>query len=148
MADTRVQLEAEDWVRRHWLSKQLGRSFNRDRVRLQPGGFFDFDAVSDDQSIVATISTSASRTAKGKEGTAKFHKLRSDMLFLVMANVERRLMVLTDATMYQRCLKEREGGRVPGSIEFFHADIPSELAARLLVSQARAAKEVTPGGDS
>ena len=49
MADTRVQLEVEEWVRLNRL--------HRERVRLTSGGVFDFDAVSEDQKIVATTST-------------------------------------------------------------------------------------------
>jgi len=37
-------------------------SFSRERLLLQSGRVFDFDAVSEDHSIVATISTSGSKT--------------------------------------------------------------------------------------
>ena len=29
MADTRVQLEAEDWIRREWLPRQFNQQFRR-----------------------------------------------------------------------------------------------------------------------
>ena len=47
MADTRVQLEVEDWVRRNWMPEQYGIRFSRERLRLRSGGVFDFDAVSE-----------------------------------------------------------------------------------------------------
>src|SRR6266404_9696240 len=65
MAHTGVQLEVEDWVRREWLPQEFGQRFSRERLKLTPGGFFDFDAVSADEKIVASISTSAARTATG-----------------------------------------------------------------------------------
>jgi hypothetical protein len=103
MADTRVQLEVEDWVRRNWMGPQYGTSFSRERLRLRSGGVFDFDAVSLDQSIVATISTSGSKTAGGKYAVGKMLKLRSDMLFLTMVNAKRRIMVLTERDMCDQC---------------------------------------------
>lgn len=65
-------------------------------------------------------------------------KLRSDMLFLMLAEPKRALVIPTEADVYQACLKERSGGRVPLEIEFFHAPMPDELAARL-----KAAKQVS-----
>src|SRR5437762_504589 len=118
MADTRIQLEVEDWVRRNWMADQFGTRFSRERVPLRSGGVFDFDAVSHDHSIVATISTSGSMTAGGNNASGKILKLRSDMLFLTMVKGERRVMVLTERDMCDRCEKEAAGGRVPPEIEF------------------------------
>jgi hypothetical protein len=44
MADTRVQLEVEDWVRREWMTTHFGERFSRERVPLSSGGVFDADA--------------------------------------------------------------------------------------------------------
>src|SRR5271163_643988 len=100
MADTRIQLEVEDWVRRNWLASHLGQRFARERLPLRSGGVFDFDAVSEDHSIVATISTSGSKTAGGKHAVGKILKLRSDMLFLTMVEAKRRVVVLTENDMH------------------------------------------------
>ena len=110
MADTRVQLEVEDWVRREWMSKRFGQRFSRERVRLSSGGFFDADAVSEDLEIVAAISTSGARTSGGKNAVGKMLKIRSDMYFLLLAQAERRLVVLTESDMYAQCQKEVTGG--------------------------------------
>ncbi|MEZ5929154.1 MAG: hypothetical protein R3C55_11850 [Parvularculaceae bacterium] len=71
MADTRVQVEVEDWVRRNWMQEKFGQPFHRDRIRLKSGGLFDFDAVSADQSIVASISTSSAKTSSGKHAVER-----------------------------------------------------------------------------
>src|SRR2546422_10975751 len=107
MADTRVQLEVEDWVRQNWMPKQYGHLFRRERLRLDSGGVFDFDAVSADNATVATISTSAGSTASGKHPTGKLMKLRSDMFFLLLVDAKRRLVVLTEPNMYELCVKEK-----------------------------------------
>lgn len=144
MADTRVQVEVEDWVRREWMPQAFGQKFHRERLVLTSGGRFDFDAVSADESIIATISTSKSKTRSGKNAVGKLMKLRADMLFLLMARCQRRLVVLTDPGMYAICEKEKQNGRVPKEVEFHCATIPNELATRLASAQDEAADEVSP----
>jgi len=144
MANTRVQLEAEDWVTREWLPKMFGQPFHRDRVSLRSGGVFDFDAVSPDRKVIAAISTSSASTSGGKLAVGKLQKIRSDMLFLLLANAERRLVVLTERDMYELCLKEREGGRVPEEIEFAHAELPACLKDKLSKAKELASEEVRP----
>jgi bifunctional DNA-binding transcriptional regulator/antitoxin component of YhaV-PrlF toxin-antitoxin module len=141
MADARVQLEVEDWVRRNWMPTQYGTKFSRERLRLRSGGVFDFDAVSEDHSIVATISTSGSRTSGGKSAVGKILKLRSDMLFLTMVDAKRRIIVLTERDMCDQCEKEFAGGRVPPEIEFVCAVIPDELRTRLEIARQKASAE-------
>jgi hypothetical protein len=90
MADTRVQLEVEDWVRQQWMPQHFGMDFYRERMKIRSGGVFDFDAVSADKSIVATISTSGAKTSGGKNAVGKIMKIRSDMLFLTMDKICQR----------------------------------------------------------
>ena len=144
MADTRVQLAVEDWVRREWMPEQYGRRFARERLFLDPGGVFDFDAVSDDRNIVANISTSGSKTASGKHAVGKILKVRSDIYFLLLAKANRKLMLLTEQEMYKQWLKECDNGRVPNSIEFVHVEIPGDLDDRLRASRSKASLEVSP----
>lgn len=75
-------------------------------------------------------------------------KIRSDMYFLLLAEAERRLVVLTEFDMHGQCQKEAAGGRVPKSIEFVHAEIPANLRARLVASRGLASSELTVGGKS
>lgn len=147
MADTRVQLKVEDWVRREWLPKKYGQEFRPARLRLSAGGFFDFDAVSSDNQIVANISTSSGITSGGKNPSGKIQKLRADMLFLLMANADKRLIVLTEKSMYDLCLKEKGNGRVPQEIEFVLAELPEALSRLLQDAKSIASKEVSPGSE-
>lgn len=144
MADTRCQLECEDWVRQEWMPLQFGQTFHRDRVRLTSGGVFDFDAVSGDRTIVASISTSSAQTSGAKRGSGKLMKLRSDMLFLVLASPPRALMIFTETDMFELCEREKAGGRAPQNIEFYHAPLPAHLAAKLKVAKQVSSDEVSP----
>lgn len=144
MADTRVQLEVEDWVRRSWMPTQLDCSFFRERLLLRSGGVFDFDAVSPDRRVVATISTSGAKTASGKYAVGKMLKIRSDMFFLLLVDADRKVVVLTESDMYDQCLKERDGGRVPDEIEFMCAELPPELQMKLVSARDKSSQEASP----
>ena len=144
MADTRIQLEAEDWVRQVWMPQQYGQSFRRERLRLEAGGLFDFDAVNADNSIVASISTSGALTSGGKGAAGKLHKLRSDMLFLSMVKAQKRIVILTERDMYELCQREKLDGRAPLSIEFVHVELPHDLSLRLQEAKQAASREVSP----
>lgn len=144
MADTRCQLECEDWVRQDWMPQHLGQTFRRDRVRLTSGGVFDFDAVSADGTTVANISTSSAQTSGAKRGSGKLMKLRSEMLFLLLASPIRALMILTERDMFGLCEKEKGAGRAPRNIEFHHAPLPAHLADTLKVAKQVSSDEVSP----
>jgi len=129
---------------RDWMQTHYGESFYRERLQLTSGGYFDFDAVNSDKTIAATISTSGAKTASGKHAVGKLLKIRSDMYFLLLANVQRRIVVLTESDMYELCQKESAGGRVHSSIEFVHVEIPAELGTRLKTARSKASEEVSP----
>ena len=93
---------------------------------------------------MACISTSASKTARGKHAVGKLLKLRSDMLFLHLAQgPDRRMIILTERDMYEACQKEKAGGRVPQEIELYLAEIPTDLRSRLYSAKDTASREVT-----
>jgi hypothetical protein len=144
MADTRIQLMVENWVRQNWLPGKFIQSFSPKRIQLSAGGYFVFDAVSEDGSIVANISTSSGVTSGGKIPSGKVHKLRADMLFLLMVKADHRLIVLTEKGMYDLCIKERANGRVPLEIEFALAELPEMLRKSLREARAIASIEVSP----
>ena len=141
MADTRVQLEVEDWVREEWMSKHFGQRFSRERIKLRSGGVFDADAVSHDGAIAAVISTSGAKTSGGNYAVGKMNKIRSDMYFLLLANVQRRVLVFTEKDMYEQWIKEQNGGRVASEIEFALAEIPDSLNKKLVGARLKASGE-------
>jgi hypothetical protein len=99
VADTRVQREVESWIRQNWLPREYGQAFHSRELRLTAGGVFDFDAVSEDGKIAVTISTGGTQTASGKRASGKLQKIRADALFLMMAEVARRVLLFTEADM-------------------------------------------------
>ena|SRR2546427_509476 len=144
MADTKVQQEAARWLRENWLPAKYGQQFSAQAVRLSPGGSFHFDGVSQDKSIVVTISTSAAQTASGKPGSGKLQKIRADVLFLLLSEARRPVLVFTEPGMFRWCQEEKENGRLPSSLEVLLAELPSELQVRLADARRKASVEVSP----
>ena len=146
MADTSVQHEAESWVINYGLPTLFpGVTFAGKKLKLTWGGQFAFDAVSQDQSIVAAISTSSARTATGKLATAKFQKLKTDALYLLhLETPARRLMVFTEPSMHEYFKAATAAGRFPPNLELLLIALPPELHAKVLVSREVASKETSP----
>ena len=144
MADTRVQALVEDWVRGEWMPERYGQRFSREPIALSAGGIFRFDAVSADGTILATISTSGSKTVSGKHAVGKMLKVRSDIYFLLLATADRKLVLLAERDMYERWLSEVDKGRVPNCVQFVHVKLPEDLDWKLKESRLAASREVTP----
>lgn len=148
MADSTIQVTIEKWVRENWLPAHYdGQVFRKLHVELntEARGKFEFDAVSQDKSIIANISTSNATTSGGNPASAKMQKLRSDMLFLLMASARKKLVVLTEQDMFDLCEKEKSNGRIPDEIEFVYANgMPENLQKLLIEAKRIAAREVTP----
>lgn len=145
MADTRVQVEVERWVRDNWLPGTFeGQKFHQRQLQLSSGGRFAFDAVSDDGSVVVTVSTSGALTATGKRGSGKLQKIRADALFLLLSAAPRPVLVFTERDMFELCRKEAQNGRLPPNLGFLLAEIPPNLEARLRVARLASSREVSP----
>ena len=143
MADTTTQRDVEEWIREKWLRDRFRQKFEKKRVSLTSGGMFEFDGVSEDEKVVANISTSSLKTASGNWGSGKVNKIRSDIYFLVLASgVAKRLMLLTERDMFEACLLEQDHGRVPNCIQFRHVEISGDLDAELEESRRQASDEV------
>ena len=118
MADTKAQVEAEKWIRENELPRVFGQRFLQRSLQLRSKGEFKFDAVSDDNKIVAVISTSGGVTAGGKQGTSKLLKIRSDVYWFLMleSQPDRRILVFTDQAMIDLINEEKKEGEVSGRI--------------------------------
>jgi hypothetical protein len=144
VADSSCQRGAEKWIRESWLPIKFGQAFTKQRLRLTSGGFFEFDAVSADGKMAVAISTCGGVTAGGNKATSKLHKIRADALFLIMADVERKVLAFSCPKMHALCEVELRSGRLPGSLEMLLAELPANLETALVAARLVAAREVTP----
>lgn len=146
MADTRIQHDAEEWIIDNGLVLHFPcNTFHGKKLELIWGGFFNFDAVSQDDKIVCSISTSSARTASGNLATAKIQKLKTDALYLLNIKKTAKLaMVFTESNMRDHFSKEVNNGRFPSEIELLHIQLPHHLHEKVLESRMAASKETSP----
>lgn len=145
MASTKAQVRAEQWIVTEYLLMQFNQQFEEKRIDLMWGGKFKFDAVSEDRKIIANISTSAAKTAKGKQATGKFHKIRSDTLYLLHANsATKRLLIFTEKDMQEHFMREKESGRFPPGVDLIYVELPKSLKNQVKIARFLASQEVTP----
>lgn len=146
MADSKLQREAEVWIREQWLPREFGLLFVKTKLQLSWGGKFEFDGVSLDGCVAVSISTCGGVTSGGKRASPKMNKIRSDALFLLATDVERRVIVLSDRRMFDICKAEQNAGRFPREIEIIPASLPDEMEEALVKARNIAALEVSPVG--
>lgn len=148
MSKSTFRHDVERFVRDEWLAPIVGQGFREANIALHAGGEFQCDAVSEDRKILASICTNAGKTIslkRSKKATPKLHKVRSDILYMMCAEAERRIVILTDRNMYDLCMEQVNAGRMPVGIEFLLAEIPSEMLEQLGRDHYHAACEVIPG---
>lgn len=141
MADSRAYNKAEDWIRKEWMPEKFGMRFSRERLALSSGGNFEFDAVSHDENVAALISCSSGITKSGRAALPKLNKIRSDCLFLLMAALERRVLLFSDEALFQLVSGEKKSGRFPQNIELYHAPLPTEFRDALATARQAAIDE-------
>ena len=115
MANTReIWILVEPYVR-----KELGKlypehSFAEKSLRLgrkRDGSFatHNFDAVSEDGTIVATIKSGGWQTSGGKNPSGKIGQIFQSLYFLGLVDAEVKLLVLTDEEAYQGFSRGTDG---------------------------------------
>ena len=145
MANTKAQVKAEQWIVTEYLPMQFNQQFEGKLIDLTWRGKFKFDAVSDDGKIIASISTSAAKTAKGKQGSGKFHKIHSDTLYLLHASsATKRLLIFTEKDMQEHFIREKGSGRFPPGVDLIYVELPDSLKNQVKIARLLASQEVTP----
>ena len=147
MADSTTRNVVERLIVKNSLPALLGCAFTKRGIGLSWGEFIEFDAVSEDGTVIVCVSTSCSRTAGGRTAIGKIHKIKADALYLLSAkDTKRRVLVFTDRGMFDHFSRERQRGRFPNvtEIELLHIELPADLAAKVKDAAAIAASEVTP----
>jgi len=143
MADTKVQLTVEAFIRTNCLQNKFGQPFRKGKMAMTTGGEFEFDAISENRDIAVVISTSAYKTARGKNGSGKVGKIRADLYFLMLADVKRRIAVFTEEDMFRYWqMEQTDRKRVPANIEFIKVTLPDDLRAKLNGAGQKASREV------
>ena len=111
-------------------------------LTLTTGGTHEFDAVSDDQKIVASIKSAGGKTARGKRPSGKISDSEAELYYLTLVQSEIRFLVLTTPEFYDIMAKRLEG-RLASGIELTLIELPEEMQAQIAQVQNSASAEVS-----
>jgi hypothetical protein len=134
MADTRfLKTEVEPHVR-EWLAEKFGQPFSSKFLPLcgvqgKPRTH-EFDAVSEDSSIVCSIKTASWKTSGGKRGSGKVQGAYSELYFLDHVEAKKKCLILTDPEFFE-CFKHETEGRLANGLALLHCPLPAELCAEV-----------------
>ncbi len=120
MADsTTATKDVENWIRNEFLPKKYGQAFTKRKLGVQSGAQIEFDAVSEDGTIVCIISTSPVKTGDGLFDTNVLTKVREKALWTISLNEKPETIVFacTDKLMLELVKKEKDHGRFPKHIK-------------------------------
>jgi hypothetical protein len=142
MADTKkIKTVIEPYVC-NWLSEQFpGHTFKEKPVRLTNGGRYDFDAVAEDDSIVAAILCNRAKTRTGRENTGGVRKALTEISYLKsVSEGVKKVMIFTDDGFCQ-LIRRRASRLGMEPIQTMVCKLPPHLEAELRAILDRASHE-------
>jgi len=142
MADTTVLTrEVEDFVRAH-LAEQHGQAFGKRFLVLRTGGKHEFDAVSEDGSIIASIKAHSGRTSGGNIPSGKIFACIAELYYLSLANAPTRLLVLTNPQFFE-IFKRKMREAVVDGVAIEHIPLSAELQNKVDLVVEKASQEMS-----
>lgn len=143
MANTRyLTVEVENYVRDE-LAKRFGVSFSKRFLTLTTGGKHEFDAVSDDRRVVASIKATSAKTAGGNLPQGKFNNALSEIYYLSLVEAPQRMLVLTFPPFRELLVKKIDGALVDG-VTIECVPLPADMQSEVDHVLSKASKEVSP----
>ena len=138
---TEITTRIEPYVR-DWLSTQFpGHVFKKKPVTMSTGSDYEFDAVTEDASVIGAILCNRPRTRTGRVNTGGVRKARNDIESLkLLPPTVKKLMVFTDAGFLD--LIHRRAARFGAeSIRMMACPLPPSLDLLLRQVLDRASRE-------
>ena len=139
MAKTTELRKVELFVRKELEKSYPGHTFSEKALllrRKRDGTYavHKFDAVSEDNTIVASIKSHSWLTTGGNLPSGKIGQIYQSLYFLNLVDAKTRLLILTDAQTYEGFLAVSDG-KVADGIDIKLCPLPPEL--QLLVNKVR-----------
>jgi len=105
-------------------------------------GQHEFDAVSEDGSIIAAIKGHSFKTTGGNLPSAKFASLYQELYFLSLVKAKKRLLIFTNQEMYGDFVK-RSKGKVADGIELVYCELPEPMRREVTTISRKASDEMS-----
>ena len=142
MADTTyIKRMVEPYVRVE-LGREFGINFSSQELTLTTGGTHEFDAVSDDREVVASIKSAGGKTARGKRPSGKIRNSEAEWYYLTLVQSETKLLIFTTPEFYDIMSKRLEG-RLASDITLKLIELPEEIQRQITQIQTKASVEVS-----
>ena len=142
MADTTyIKRMVEPYVRVE-LGREFGINFSSQELTLTTGGTHEFDAVSDDRKVVASIKSAGGKTARGKRPSGKIRNSEAELYYLTLVQSETKLLILTTPEFYD-IMSSRLEGRLASDITLKLIELPEEIQRQITQIQTKASAEVS-----
>lgn len=132
----------EDHVRAQ-LRERHGQEFSPVVLPLRTGGRHEFDAVSADRSIVASVKAASGLTAGGRFPSGKVNTCLAELYYLSLVDAPTRMLVLTTPAFHKLFMK-RIAGALAGGLTVECLSLPMDMQREVDTVVAVAAREVTP----
>lgn len=141
MANTRyLTMQVEEHIR-SVLAEQFGQPFTKERLTLEPGGHHEFDAVSQDRTVIASVKSASGRTSGGRVPAGKVKDCIAELYFLTLVEAPTRALVLTSRDMYD-ILTRTLRGRLARGLSLLHFPLPPDMQALASQVHGRASAEM------
>ncbi len=127
---------------REQLAAEFGVAFSAEFLQLQTGGRHEFDAVSPDLRIVASIKAASGKTSGGRFPAGKVNTAIAEIYFLSLIAAPVRLLVLTNPEFHQ-LLSDKLEGRLAKGLSLKLVQLPAEMQETVRQIQSRASSEVS-----
>jgi hypothetical protein len=132
MDNQRILTDEVEPTIRAQLKREFGVDFTPQALPLRSGGKFNFDAVSSDLKVVASIKSSRGTTRGGKLPSGAVKAAITDLYYLSLVDAPCRFLVVTDQGFYDRLAHELvRKKRVAPGLEIKHVSLPENLAKRV-----------------
>jgi len=130
-----------------FVRQELGRRYNTvflpKVMGLVSGGQREFNAVSHNAEVVASITSTGGKTVSGNVSSGKVRVAESELYYLTLVSAATKLLVVTSPEFFRMLAKKLEGRLAPGiSVELI--ELPEEMAEEVARVQAEASVEMSP----
>ena len=143
MADTTVLKRVVEPFVRHVLAEEFGMEFESQVVTLSTGGTHEFDAVSSDGKVFASIKSASGKTSGGNNPSGKIRDVEAELYYLALAEAPTRILVLTNPEFFE-IMSRRLTGRLAPGISMRLVELPSNIVSQVEQVQRAASSEVSP----
>lgn len=125
------------------LEQRHGVAFASKILPLRPGGRHEFDAVSAEGRVVASVKTASGLTAGGKNPSGKIKDCLAELYYLSLVDAPVRMLVLTTPAFHE-IFQKATAGAVEDSIQIECIPLPPEMQTEVDLIVKAASEEVSP----